>query len=119
MAVDTRVICESGDVVDGGKGARFDVERSGKTLPAFAVRFRGRVYAYLNQCSHIGVELDWMPGEFFDDSGLYLICSMHGAVYQPETGHCRSGPCQSASLVPVAVEEHDGKIYLMEQSRDG
>jgi nitrite reductase/ring-hydroxylating ferredoxin subunit len=119
MAVDTRVICESGDVVESGKGTRFDVEHGGKIFPAFVVRFRGRLHAYLNQCSHMSVELDWMPGEFFDDSGLYLICSMHGAVYVPETGHCIGGPCRSVSLEPVAVEERDGKIYLMEQSKDG
>jgi phosphoglycolate phosphatase len=51
--------------------------------PAFAVRFRGRVAAYLNRCGHVPVELDWQPNEFFDDSKLYLICATHGALVFP------------------------------------
>ena len=76
------------------------------------VRHRGRVYGYVNRCAHIGVEMDWRPGEFFDDSGLYLICATHGAVYRPETGECIAGPCRGARLEPLDVVELDGGIYL-------
>ena len=60
----------------------------------------------------MGVELDWMEGEFFDDSGLYLICSTHGATYAPESGFCVAGPCRGQSLQELAVEERNGNIYL-------
>jgi nitrite reductase/ring-hydroxylating ferredoxin subunit len=119
MAGSPRLICESSQLRDGGSGVRFDVEHGGTHQAAFAVRFGGRVYAYLNRCAHVGTELDWMPGEFFDDSELYLICSTHGAVYDPETGRCLGGPCKGAFLAPVRVEESDGSIFLMEQAQNG
>jgi nitrite reductase/ring-hydroxylating ferredoxin subunit len=42
---------------------------------AFAIRFRGQAYAYLNECAHVPQEMDWQPGKFFDLSGLYLVCA--------------------------------------------
>ena len=78
------------------------------------------VYAYLNRCAHIPVELDWMEGEFFDKAGLYLICATHGATYEPDTGHCVMGPCKGQHLAAVAVEERDGQVYLAEsENHDG
>src|SRR3972149_1877447 len=80
-----RLICASSDLTDGGDGIRFDTECNGLPAPAFAIRHGGRVYAYLNRCAHIAMELDWKPGKFFDTDGEYLICSTHGALYAPES----------------------------------
>lgn len=93
-------------------GVRFSVLREGKPVGAFAVRYNGCAYAFLNQCAHVPVELDWVEGEFFDGSGLYLICATHGATYEPDTGYCIGGPCKGRSLTALGVSEHDGKIYL-------
>ncbi len=112
MAENPRLICAVTDLEEGGPGVRFSVERAGGTVPAFAIRFGGRVYAYLNQCGHVPVELDWQAGAFFDDSKLYLICSTHGALYSPETGQCLGGRCQGRGLIPLPVEERDGAIYF-------
>jgi nitrite reductase/ring-hydroxylating ferredoxin subunit len=76
------------------------------------IRYQGKIYAYLNRCAQIGVELDWMEGEFFDDSGVYLICSTHGAIYEPHTGFCVGGPCKGKSLQRLEIEERDGNIFL-------
>ena len=111
MAPRERLICNSNALVDSGDGVRFEVEWGGATVPAFIVRYDGRVYAYLNRCAHMPAELDWRPGRYFDDEGLHLVCSMHGAVYAPETGECRGGPC-SGALAQLEVEERDGCIYL-------
>jgi nitrite reductase/ring-hydroxylating ferredoxin subunit len=112
MADPERIICSSAALAEGGKGVRFSVLRDGKPVPAFAVRYDGVVHAYLNQCAHIPVELDWIEGEFFDSSGLYLICTTHGATYEPATGYCILGPCKGRHLETLAVCEQDGKVYL-------
>jgi nitrite reductase/ring-hydroxylating ferredoxin subunit len=112
MAGDPRVICASGDLADAGQGVRFEVEYGGETAAAFAIRHEGRVHAYLNRCSHIAMELDWMPGAFFDLERRDLICSTHGAVYSASSGKCLGGPCSGRPLVKLAVEECDGFIIL-------
>ena len=107
-----RLICASGELAERGDGVRFELEWEGKTAPAFAIRHGGRVYAYLNRCAHIAMELDWKQGKFFDTEGEYLICSTHGALYAPESGACRGGPCRGAKLVELNVFEAGGSVYL-------
>ena len=106
------MICASADLPNGGTAVRFTVERHGVAEPAFAVRHRGTVHAYLNRCAHAPVEMDWQEGQFFDRSGLYLTCSMHGALYDPANGECLAGPCYGKGLTPLSVVERDGGIYL-------
>jgi nitrite reductase/ring-hydroxylating ferredoxin subunit len=115
MADDKRLICDGASVQEGGKGVRFTIERYGKPQSAFAIRYDGRVYAYINRCAHVPVELDWVEGEFFDLSGLYLVCSTHGATYLPESGRCIAGPCSGRSLVRLPIEEVDGQVFLITQ----
>jgi nitrite reductase/ring-hydroxylating ferredoxin subunit len=77
---------------DGGLAVPFDVVYGGQTCRAFAIRWQGQVHAYLNRCAHVAMEMDWQPNRFFDDSGRWLLCGTHGAVYRPDTGACAGGP---------------------------
>ncbi len=114
MAAGERLICASRQVQDGGTGYRFCLDEDDPPGQAFVIRYRGQVHGYLNRCAHVPVELDWAPGEFFDHSKLYLICSVHGALYDPTTGACLLGRCNGRGLEPVPVFERDGNIYLRE-----
>lgn len=114
MARSKRLICDAAALVEGGKGLRFTVRHHGRPEPAFAVRYDGAVRAFLNRCAHVAVELDWMEGEFFDLSGLYLICSTHGAMYLPDSGRCVGGPCSGRALMPLQVEESNGQVFLID-----
>jgi nitrite reductase/ring-hydroxylating ferredoxin subunit len=114
MAARKRLICAATELADGGKAILFKTVHENRTVSGFAVRHRGAVRAYLNRCAHVAMELDWRPGEFFDQSGLYLICATHGARYAPESGACIDGPCRGGALVRLAVEESDGGIFLIE-----
>ncbi len=111
---EARIICASGVLQEGGKGVRFEVDWHGRPVPAFAIRFRGEPRAFLNQCGHVPVELDWQEGEFFDGDGVYLICATHGALYSPKDGRCVSGRCGGKGLTPLPVEERDNQIRLTE-----
>jgi nitrite reductase/ring-hydroxylating ferredoxin subunit len=113
MAAAERLICASNALAEKGKGVRFELPvEDGVMAHAFAVRYCGKVYAYLNRCAHIGIELDWNAGEFFDESGLYLICTTHGAIYLPDSGECVDGPCRGRRLQRLDIEERDGSVYL-------
>lgn len=113
-AAETRIICAAAELQDGGRAWRFEIAQADGVppLPAFAVRYRGKVYAYVNACRHIPVELDLRDGEVFDLSGHYLVCSMHGACYEAHTGYCVSGPCRGQRLIAVPVFEQDGNICI-------
>jgi len=118
MAGPDSLICTAEELRERSKGVRFTVLRHGQQQAAFAVRYDGIVRAYLNRCAHVSIELDWNPGEFFDLSGLYLVCSTHGAGYAPENGRCRTGPCAGRGLIPLRIEERDGAIYLTDESSE-
>ena len=114
IAPDWIAIADDAALIDGGAGIRFDMRlrmpRGPEAVTGFVVRHRGRVFGWVNQCRHVPVELDWTPGQFFDSAGIYLLCSVHGAAYAPDTGVCVSGPCQRDRLLPVPIEVRDGVI---------
>jgi len=61
-----------------GRTATFRLECGGRSVSGFVVNFDGRA----------------------------LICSTHGAIYEPATGLCTAGPCVGDRLtsLPLAVE---------------
>ena len=105
------LICASDEVLEGGRGVRFPVSAFGDKATGFVVRYDGKAYAYLNRCAHVPIELDWAQGEFFESSGLYIMCATHGAIYVPESGYCAGGPCKGGKLRPIAVREENQQIY--------
>lgn len=105
------LVCEAVALLEGGKGIRFPLRAGGEDTTGFVVRYGGKVYGYLNRCAHVPIELDWAEGEFFESSGLYIMCSTHGAIYIPENGQCAGGPCRGGRLRPIAVTERDDNIY--------
>jgi nitrite reductase/ring-hydroxylating ferredoxin subunit len=113
MARRERVIGDAAALADGGEGIRFTVRAASGPIAAFAIRYRGAVHAYVNTCAHEQAELDWLPGAFFDADGEKLVCSLHGARYEPRTGRCAGGPCRGRALarVPIRVRA-DGAIVV-------
>jgi nitrite reductase/ring-hydroxylating ferredoxin subunit len=103
-------LCNAADLVDSGLAVPFDVVYAGATCRAFAVRFDGAVHAYLNRCTHVAMEMDYQPDRFFDETGRWLICATHGALYAPDTGACQGGPCRGG-LIKIALSEHDGVVH--------
>lgn len=107
-----KMICQSDQLSEGGLGVRFEVSHPvDGELPAFVVRVDGQARAYLNRCSHVPVELDWPSGQFLDDSGLYIVCATHGAMYLADDGQCAGGPCNGRGLTGLEVSEQDGVIW--------
>jgi nitrite reductase/ring-hydroxylating ferredoxin subunit len=110
-----RLICASGELAEGGSGVRFETTQGSESVPAFVVRWQGEPRAYINECRHQASELDWMQGDFFDETKLYLICATHGALYEPDTGICVAGPCRGARLASLEVVEREGNVFCIEE----
>ena len=110
MQDDAIALCASADLADSGTAVPFEVVYGGQSCRAFAIRYQGEVHAYLNRCAHVAMEMDFQANRFFDSSGDWLICATHGALYQPQTGQCRGGPCRGG-LVKIALSERDGVVH--------
>ena len=106
-----RVVSASAALVEKGNAHGFDVLHFRQPARAFALRFDGRVVAYLNRCVHVAAEMDWQPGEFLDSDRRFIMCSIHGATYEPADGRCVGGPCGKGRLTALAVAESDGAVY--------
>lgn len=104
-------LCESAALRECDGSVTFEVLEHGELAPAFAVRFDQVAQAYLNRCAHIPSEMDWQPGEFWDQDKRFIICSVHGALYEPSDGRCLSGPCAGAHLTAIPLQERDGQVY--------
>ncbi len=104
-------LCASDELAERGDAIVFDVLQYGEPARAFALRIEGRVVAYLNRCAHVPAEMDWQPGRFLDSERQFILCSIHGAAYEPATGRCVGGPCGRGRLVAIEAAERDGEVY--------
>lgn len=100
-----------------GPGIVADMDPGG-FLSGFAIRYAGRIYAYLNRCPHNGTPLDWIEGDFFEETGRYLVCATHGALFDPETGKCLKGPCVNQALTPLPVKLERNRILVRVPQQD-
>ncbi|WP_119153720.1 Rieske (2Fe-2S) protein [Caldimonas tepidiphila] len=104
-------LCPSEALAERGRAELFDVRLWGQAARAFVLRFDGRPVAYVNRCAHVPAEMDWQPGEFLDAEREWIVCSIHGALYEPATGRCVGGPCRGSRLIRVTVDESGGQVY--------
>ena len=105
-----RALCRIEEIPDGG--ARGFPPLPGGFIGLFAVRRGERVMVYVNSCPHIGTPLDWAPDRFLSRDGTRIVCSTHGAEFEPMTGECVRGPCFGDRLEAVIIEIRDGTILV-------
>ena len=106
-----QALCAGAELAERGRAVGFDVMLWRQPARAFALRFDGRVVAYINRCAHVPTELDWQAGEFLDAEKRHIVCSIHGATYQASSGRCVGGPCGRGRLMAIDVDERDGQVY--------
>src|SRR5512135_3515067 len=85
------------------------------SLRGFVVRRGDTVRAYVNHCPHAGFPLNWSPDGFLAPGAALILCSMHGAVFEIDTGLCISGPCDGLRLRALPVRVQRGYVLLGEE----
>ncbi|GAB4560996.1 MAG: Rieske 2Fe-2S domain-containing protein [Rhizobacter sp.] len=111
VATPPQHLCAGDQLAERGTAFVFDVLHYRQPARAFVLRFDGQVVAYLNRCLHVPTEMDWQHGEFLDGDREFIICSIHGAAYEPREGRCVGGPCGRGKLTALQVVERDGQVY--------
>jgi nitrite reductase/ring-hydroxylating ferredoxin subunit len=106
-----RVICPLHELADpGAKG--FTMGSGDWPLRGFVVRQGACVRAYVNYCPHAGFPLNWTPDRFLAPEAPLILCAMHGALFEIETGLCISGPCTGMKLRALPVRVERGYVTL-------
>ena len=105
-----RTLCALTDIPDGG--AKGFGAATGGFSGLFAVRTGEVVMIYVNACPHIGVPLDWAPDRFLSSDASRIVCSMHGAEFEIESGLCTAGPCFGERLEAVPFRLEQGCITV-------
>jgi len=80
--------------------------------PGFVILFNSKYYAYRNKCQHLAVELDWENNKFFEEEERFIVCATHGALYEPSTGKCISGPCTGKNLESLNLEITEDRLIV-------
>jgi nitrite reductase/ring-hydroxylating ferredoxin subunit len=99
------VVGTVGDLAPGTT-RKFLLPTEGEPTEAFLVNVGGELHAWVNRCRHVEITMDWVEGRFLDETGCFVVCATHGALYQPATGECVSGPPVGRFLirVPLRIE---------------
>lgn len=111
LALPAQHLCASADLEERGQARVFDLLLYGAPARGFALRFDGRVVGYVNRCVHVPTEMDWQEGQFLDMDRRWILCSIHGAAYEPADGRCVGGPCGRGKLTAITLQERDGQVY--------
>lgn len=81
----------------------------------FFLRFSGNCIAYLNKCVHMPFRLDCESPSIFDLDQGKIKCSMHGIIFDPETGTSLSPTmCTGKRLTAIEIEEDNVGIWLLD-----
>lgn len=78
----------------------------------FLVRYADKVYAYRNLCPHAGRFLNWKPDAFLTRDLTLIMCSGHGALFDPENGNCIAGAALGQALESLAVTVEAGVVMV-------
>lgn len=120
MSVDGVAVCTLEELAATGSRG-FSVGEGEWPLRGFVVVLSdGGLRAYVNTCPHAGHPLDLLPHRFLTADRSLVVCSSHGALFEPDTGRCVAGPCPGRSLraLPV-VAGADGVVRLVEEGALG
>ncbi|HEU5320083.1 MAG TPA: Rieske 2Fe-2S domain-containing protein [Methylomirabilota bacterium] len=95
-----------------GRTLTFRLRCGSRALDGFVVNHDGEIRAWLNRCPHVGTPLDLWPNEFYSEDGRTLVCSTHGALYEPVSGRCTAGPCAGDALTALPLRREGGSLVV-------
>ena len=95
-----------------GNSLKFSFRQDERDREGFVVRYKGRLFAFVNECRHIPMSLDWVENRFFSNDGCYLQCATHGALYDIETALCVDGPPAGQRLHTLEVRVRGKEIVV-------
>jgi nitrite reductase/ring-hydroxylating ferredoxin subunit len=103
-------IARIGEIAEG-KSKKFFLRVGTLDVECFVICWQGAHHAYVDKCRHIAMSLDWVENRFFDEDGRFILCSTHGALFEPDTGDCVLGPPAGKRLIRVPLETRGDELF--------
>lgn len=110
----TRALCRLDDLPANGC-KEFRLGSGDWPLRGFVVRVKDGVRAYVNRCAHLSYPLNYTRDEFLTPDKSMIVCFVHGALFEKDTGYCVVGPCSGLSLASLPVRIESGWVMLSEE----
>ncbi len=109
---ETRVVVCRIDELEPVDARGFSLDSAEDGHTGFVVRKNDAVHAYRNVCPHAGHALHWKPHRFLTRNLDLIMCSVHGAVFDIESGRCVGGPCPGRALTPLRAAVESGEVVI-------
>ena len=106
-----QIPCQLGDIVDGDARAFDSVDRRLNPTGLFVVRRGTQAYCYVNDCPHLHITLDFLPGRFMNKVAGLIQCANHGARFEIQTSEW-GGACRGDALMSLPIRIANGTVIL-------
>jgi nitrite reductase/ring-hydroxylating ferredoxin subunit len=103
--------CATGDL-GPGHTKKFRLTCGTRRVNGMVVNHDGGYHAYVNSWPHVGTPLDLWENEFLTEDARLIICATHGAIFEPDTGRCISGPCAGDALTVLPLRRDGDDIVV-------
>ena len=97
------VVLRRGELPEG-QTKKFWLQCGGREVEGFVVHQGGEHHAFVNQCRHVPMTMDWIENRFLTEDKCFIQCATHGALFEPKTGLCVDGPPAGKSLLRIPIE---------------
>lgn len=81
-------------------------------LRGFVVRAGSEVRAYVNRCPHQLLRMNVMPDDLLTADRRYILCEMHDALFEKDSGLCIAGPCLGRRLWMLPIQIDAERVLL-------
>lgn len=106
----TGVVIDTLEAIGIGDARGYRLATPAGHFRGFVVRTPAGVRGYVDRCPHMGLPLARKPDAYLSPDRAFIACGWHGALFDPDTGQCRGGPCLGAALSGWPVHIDDGRI---------
>lgn len=106
------VMCRLDELTDPASKVFLLQFEDGEEVEIFLVRRGESAHVYVNECPHQALPLNWSADQVLNKAGTRIMCVVHGATFDIETGEALSGPAIPGCLMKVPVIVADGEIRL-------
>lgn len=110
MTAETTAVLRRGDLNEGAT-AKFSLHCAGREIEGFVVHLRGEYHAFVNQCRHVPMTMDWVDNQFLTADKCFIQCATHGALFEPDTGLCVDGPPAGKFLHRIPLEWRGDTLF--------